>query len=965
MTELFGNYKRPKAELKAIDKFLKIFQQSKKEYKEKNYQIALVSFLESYELLIDIWDEYPKIICLYYIMKSYFYNKNYLECISVKEKLCEKLSKLSSVKKKETESDMIKKDIFLKMYSKILLFELLINYICDNLDLSIKNILNMISFLTTSKTLSLPQKIKFFGDYLRSFLKITGITKTTKFQLFKQEYDNMLITDPSQSDTEKLQIPRTMIDKYKYFMNSKLRNNLYEILDNEFYFVKFRKINDRVMVFLQKNMHIYVRENNKDKLFEVFNTFLILNKIDLKKEFGMSMRELIHSQKLRIEAFDTIFSNLVGAFSYIFKKYFVNDEENSTHNKNSLSEIKLKKNLMHNLNNFSDILKKFKLLKSNNLLKSYTNMSKKINVEKVKSPENEIIIPSITEDNDMFKSKEKKQNSIKSFNNFFLKKNKDISKENNNYLNTEIKKCYYIKKLNSFMNKNEDNTFKLPNIRNIKSSFKKYKSKSKFNYNDYMFKSRIITDNIRNSFKSFNKSHLIKNNESINEIIIRKEPEFQLRNINNFFLSNLLKLFEYIYKYENNINFKEKTKILNKIFPKRKDLILDYELPQTVKSHFLFNSNISTSFDSVFYFQDFMLIKNFYFFGLFDGHGKNAHSITNKLSILLPSYLIYLLIDNNINEDKEDINKLMSKLIKEKEPPENVKDMHILRYFYNKFSISKDLFNFIYHKNISLFKKIIYEAIYYCNNDLKEIYKLDIDNSGATLCSCFIFGNVLYILNLGDCKIVLGSHNVKLNIWKSKLITKMHIPDVISENKRIIAHKGRIEKYKNEYGEEYGPSRVFDKDPESQTPGIPITRTIGDIASFKLGIIYEPNLEIYEIFSNDKILICGSDGFWKYINEKDAIDFVGKFYENKVPCEEAGKKLIELVKNNKILQKYSNDEIDEETENLGRNKMKKIIVNHNWEVEKLNQYNRREKERNKMYLQGEDITCMIVYLETE
>ena len=264
-----------------------------------------------------------------------------------------------------------------------------------------------------------------------------------------------------------------------------------------------------------------------------------------------------------------------------------------------------------------------------------------------------------------------------------------------------------------------------------------------------------------------------------------------------------------------------------------------------------------------------------------------------------------------------------------------------------------------------MFKKIIYEAIKYCNNDLKERYGFDIDYSGATLCSCFIFGNLLYVLNLGDCKIVLGSYNMNFNIWKSKLITKMHNPDVISENKRILAHKGRIEKLKNEFGEEYGSSLVFDKDPDLQIPGLPMSRTIGDIASLKLGITYEPDLDIYEIFSNDKILICGSDGFWKFINEKDAIDFVGKYYEAKVSCEEAGKNLIELVKNNKKLKKYSNDGISEEVENTGRHKLKKNTIHNNWQVENRKQFNKREKEKNKMYVQGEDITCMILYLETE
>ena len=40
---------------------------------------------------------------------------------------------------------------------------------------------------------------------------------------------------------------------------------------------------DKIMYFLQKNIDLYVRDNNKQKLIENFETFITLNKIDLKK----------------------------------------------------------------------------------------------------------------------------------------------------------------------------------------------------------------------------------------------------------------------------------------------------------------------------------------------------------------------------------------------------------------------------------------------------------------------------------------------------------------------------------------------------------------------------------------------------------------------------------------------------------------------------------------------------------
>ena len=65
MNELFGQFKRPKAEIKYIEKIILIFDKAKEEYKSKKYIQALELLNETYEMLTDIWDEYPKILTLY------------------------------------------------------------------------------------------------------------------------------------------------------------------------------------------------------------------------------------------------------------------------------------------------------------------------------------------------------------------------------------------------------------------------------------------------------------------------------------------------------------------------------------------------------------------------------------------------------------------------------------------------------------------------------------------------------------------------------------------------------------------------------------------------------------------------------------------------------------------------------------------------------------------------------------
>lgn len=153
--------------------------------------------------------------------------------------------------------------------------------------------------------------------------------------------------------------------------------------------------------------------------------------------------------------------------------------------------------------------------------------------------------------------------------------------------------------------------------------------------------------------------------------------------------------------------------------------------------------------------------------------------------------------------------------------------MHILRYILNKLGVENSYISFISGEENSIFN-LIFEAIYLFSNDLTKRYKIDIEYSGTTLCSGFLVGNKLYIANIGDSKAIIGLLNNKGNNWKSIELSINHEPSQINENKRIIQNNGKIERLKNEYGEEYGELRVFEKDIESLKPGLAMTRSIGD-----------------------------------------------------------------------------------------------------------------------------------------
>jgi tetratricopeptide (TPR) repeat protein len=140
MEELFKNYKRPRAEINEIEKFIKLFKTSQCLYKNKEYQKALEELKKSYHLLIDIWDEFPKIKTLYLIMKSYFHLKQYTKCLSIQKDISEKIliEKRRDKGKKHKNKD--KYDLFIKIKAKMEMYKILIYFIYDDLDNSIDSL---------------------------------------------------------------------------------------------------------------------------------------------------------------------------------------------------------------------------------------------------------------------------------------------------------------------------------------------------------------------------------------------------------------------------------------------------------------------------------------------------------------------------------------------------------------------------------------------------------------------------------------------------------------------------------------------------------------------------------------------------------------------------------------------------------------------------------------------------------
>ena len=139
MNELFGQYNRPKAEIKHIEKIIKVFTKAKDQYKSKNYNQALIFLNDSYKLLLEVWDIYPKVLTLYLIMKCNFNLKQYNDCELVKENLENIIHSIYKDRREE----------YFKMKSKMFLYDLIVKFINDDLNESIESMINVINYIST------------------------------------------------------------------------------------------------------------------------------------------------------------------------------------------------------------------------------------------------------------------------------------------------------------------------------------------------------------------------------------------------------------------------------------------------------------------------------------------------------------------------------------------------------------------------------------------------------------------------------------------------------------------------------------------------------------------------------------------------------------------------------------------------------------------------------------------------
>ena len=153
--------------------------------------------------------------------------------------------------------------------------------------------------------------------------------------------------------------------------------------------------------------------------------------------------------------------------------------------------------------------------------------------------------------------------------------------------------------------------------------------------------------------------------------------------------------------------------------------------------------------------------------------------------------------------------------------------------------------------------------------------------AGTTCTAVYMRGSRCWVACSGDSRCVLGS--LQDGHLTARDLSRDHKPDDPEERKRLERAGGTV----TEAGPKgKPPSRVYTSGPDRH--GIAMSRSIGDMAMRKVGVIPEPDVQQFELSlgtGQDRFIIVASDGVWEFISSQEACEIVAKLDDAAAACE--------------------------------------------------------------------------------
>ena len=284
--------------------------------------------------------------------------------------------------------------------------------------------------------------------------------------------------------------------------------------------------------------------------------------------------------------------------------------------------------------------------------------------------------------------------------------------------------------------------------------------------------------------------------------------------------------------------------------------------------------------------------------------------------------------------------------------------------------VCKEMTSFVLNSK-SLFKKwnnkdTISKKFSDLNRDIQKKMSKDFESyeqSGSCGICVLIIDKLLFCINIGDSRCVIGSKSDKVYAAQLSLDHKPNDPD---EKARIIKAGGEVTNNKDGT---FGPYRVY-KSSSDNLPGLAVSRSFGDLAGHDVGVSELPQVSFKVIDQADEFVVIGSDGVFDVMSSMEIVGYVFERIDQVGAEKIASEITAECRKRWVVIHKHRTDrfieKIREETELQIKKNEEDGEGNRNFSLKSnMNQNIQRLEDRKEANsLQNiDDITCVICFLK--
>lgn len=147
----------------------------------------------------------------------------------------------------------------------------------------------------------------------------------------------------------------------------------------------------------------------------------------------------------------------------------------------------------------------------------------------------------------------------------------------------------------------------------------------------------------------------------------------------------------------------------------------------------------------------------------------------------------------------------------------------------------------------------------------------DAFGSGATATVLVKWGDRLVCANAGDSRCLIGGVSPEGKVL-CRPLSKEHGPDLPEEKMRVLAAGARLDRLRSHAGIDEGPLRVYLW--EADSPGITVTRSIGDKRYRNVGLTPEPEVLEDHVRPEDRYIVLCSDGITEFMTDLQIMQMV-------------------------------------------------------------------------------------------